>query len=297
MKIKIVSLIIIFKLLSLTTAFAQEKEPSYYLKIYGGYGLFTPGSSTFSVNSFTGVQSGSTGSYSNTNHGLGAGFNYGFGVEKTSGKFFSFGIDLNYLSGKAITSKYEVTPPASSGLSQVLYEGTASHSVLSVIPNVSFKVYQQANYYIYTRLGIIAAIKTKYQFAESYFFSSTQNQSENENYNQIYKYGLNTGLNAAAGIRFKIYGPLKGTIEVSDNFLAVSPKSSTANAYAVSGNESASYSYSTTYNKSNTGSWTSATETNNNGNATTYNTTETQPSITQHINNIILTFGIAVGIK
>src|SRR5579875_2337046 len=102
MKIRNILSIIIFNILTVTAAFSQDKEPDFYVKVYGGYGLFTPGSTTINPGSPLGIQSGTMGSYSYSNKGLGGGFNDGFGIEKPLGKIFSIGIDINQLHGKNI---------------------------------------------------------------------------------------------------------------------------------------------------------------------------------------------------
>lgn len=293
MKIRNILLIIIFNIITVAAAFSQDKEPAFYIKAYGGYGLFTPGSTQISPGSPLGIQSGSTGSYSYSNKGLGGGFNDGFGIEKPLNKIFSIGLDFNQLHGKTIYGNYETYPPSSTNINYVTYTGTESASVTSLIPNVSAKIFTKRNYYIYTRMGAIIAIKTKGQYTEGFVVAGNGTLANTEDFEETYKYGTSLGLNATVGVRFNLIGPLNGYVEISNNLLAVSPTSSTANAYIVEGSNSENITYNTTYVKANSGVISSSGSFSSN-NETVYNT---DPSFIQHINNVVINVGIAVAIK
>ncbi|HEY4326573.1 MAG TPA: hypothetical protein VGN20_21490 [Mucilaginibacter sp.] len=296
MKIRTTLLIIIFNLLIVSAAFPQDKEPSVYFKLYGGYGLFTPGSDRLYPGSILGIQSGSTGTYTNSNRGLGGGFNDGFGIEKTLGKFFTIGIDFNYLHGKTLSSNYSIVPPASFNIANINYAGKTAHSVISLIPNLSFKMMTKPNYYLYTRLGLITALKTKYQLTENYDIAGNGLLGSDEVFTQVNKYGLNFGLNTAAGIRFKLWGPIKGNVELGYNLLAVSPNSAMASTNIAEPGQGTYINEQINYVKSNTDLLNLSTTTTTQNSIKTINVVEDQPSITQHINNIVLNIGIAVSI-
>lgn len=293
MKIRNILLTTIFNILTVTVVFSQDKEPAFYVKVYGGYGLFTPGSTTINPGSPLGIQSGTTGSYSYSNKGLGAGFNDGFGIEKSLNKIFSIGIDFNQLHGKTIYGNYETYPPSSTNINYVTFEGAESASVTSLIPNVSAKIFSKRNYTIYTRLGAIITLATKDQYTEGYVIAGNGTLANTEDFEETYKYGTSLGLNATVGVRFNLIGPLHGYVEISNNLLAVSPTSSTANAYIVQGSNAENIIYNTTFVKSNSGVVSSAGSFANNT-ETIYNTS---PSFTQHINNVVVNVGLAVAVK
>lgn len=293
MKIRNIILIVIFNILTVSAAFSQDKEPAFYIKAYGGYGIFTPGSTEINPGSPLGMQSGTTGAYSYSNKGLGAGFNDGFGIEKSFGKIFTVGLDFNQLNGKTIYSNYETYPPSSTNINYVTYQGAESASVTSLVPNVSAKIFSKPNYYIYTRLGAIIALKTKVQYTEGYVIAGNGTLANTEDFTETYKYGTSLGLNAAVGIRFNLIGPLKGYVEVSNNLLSVSPTSSTANAAIIEGGNAGNITYNTSFVKGNSGvTYFGSSVFNNNE---TINNTE--PSFLQHINNVVINVGIAVAIK
>jgi hypothetical protein len=276
-----------------SAAFSQDKEPAFYIKVYGGYGLVTPGSTTINPGSPLGIQSGTTGSYSYSNKGLGGGFNDGFGIEKPLNKIFSIGLDFNQLHGKTIYGNYETYPPLSTNINYVTYAGAESASVTSLTPNVSAKIFTKRNYTIYTRLGAIITLKTKDQYTEGFVVAGNGTLANTEDFEETYKYGTSLGLNATVGVRFNLIGPLNGYVEISNNLLAVSPSSSTANAYIVEGGRAENITYNTAYVKSDSGVASSGGSVVN-GSGSVYST---DPSFIQHINNVVINVGIAVAIK
>src|ERR1700744_4150295 len=166
MKIRYIIFIIATYTLSATRGFAQEKDPSIYIKLYGGYSLLAPGSNHPEPDLELASGIGQTGSYY-TKGRLGEGLNYGFGLEKDMSSVLMVGIDFNYLDGKKATTYFNTNkgtilyassqqtsfPP----FGPLTRTSTTTHSVLSFIPNVSFKVFKQSTYFVYTKLGIIVA--------------------------------------------------------------------------------------------------------------------------------------------
>lgn len=297
MKIKNILPIILFGVLTAGTSLAQEKQPLFYFKAYAGDALLTPGSDGVRPGSVFGIENGSTGTYSYSKKGLGAGFNGGFGIEKPLGKIFSVGIDVNFLSGKTLISNYTVYPPPTGNVRSVAYTGSAAYSVTSFVPNVSANIFQKHNYTIYTRLGMIIATKITNLSTEHYDIEGNGATPLTEVLDQVNKYGVQTGLNTAIGVRFNILGPLKGIVEISDNFLTVSPKSSHQYGFISEGYD-VLIDDNITYIKSNSGvSASNSTVTGNNIGGGSITSIDTKPSFNQHINNIVVTAGLAFAIR
>jgi hypothetical protein len=189
-----------------------------------------------------------------------------------------------------------VYPPATENINYVTYAGSASYSVTTFIPNVSANIFQKHNYAIYTRLGMIIASKVKYQNTENYVIQGDGTLPITENLTQLNGYGINIGLNTGIGTRFNVWGPLKGSVEISDNLLSVSPKSAhqtgvITEAYNVYVDDHI------TYIKSNSDASTSNTASSGTGYGGTINATDTEPSFHQHINNVVITVGLAFAIQ
>jgi hypothetical protein len=297
MKIKNIFPVMLLGVLTAGTSLAQEKQPLFYLKAYAGDALLTPGSDGLRPGSVFGIENGSTGTYSYSKKGLGAGFNAGFGIEKPLGKIFSVGIDVNFLHGKTLISNYTVYPPATENISSVTYTGSAAYSVTAFIPNISANIFQKHNYTIYTRLGIIIATKITNLSTEHYDIEGDGTTPLTEVLDQVNKYGVETGLNTAVGVRFNILGPLKGIVEISDNLLSISPKSSHQYGFISEGYD-VLVDDNTAYIKSNSGVGTSnSTAVGNSIGGGSITSADTQPSFNQHINNIVVTVGFAFAIK
>jgi len=297
MKIKIILPIILLGILTASASFAQEKQPLFYFKAYAGYGLLTPGSDGPYPTSVMGVENGATGTYSYSKKGMGAGFNDGFGIEKPIGKIFSIGLDVNFLHGKALTSSYTVNPPPSENINWISYAGSTTCSITSFIPNVSANVFQKHGYSVYTRLGIIIASKINHQNTENYMIQSTGTIPITENLVHVSKYGTELGLNIGAGTRFNLWGPLKGTVEISDNLLSASPQSMHESGVITEAYRVYVDNY-VTYLKSNSGVTTSsstAVANDNGGGSVT--ASNTAPSLTLHMNSIVVSVGLAFAIR
>jgi len=297
MKIKKILPIILLGALTADASLAQEKQPLFYLKVYAGDGLLTPGADGLRPGSVFGIENGSTGTYSYSKKGLGAGFINGLGIEKPLGKTFSVGLDINFLHGKTLRSNYSVYPPPTEKINSISYTGSSSYSVTAFVPNISANIFQKHGYAIYTRLGVIIATKITNLNTERYDIEGSGTTPLTESLDQVNKYDVETGLNTAIGARFNIYGPLKGTVEISDNILSVSPKSSHQYGFISEGYD-VLIDDNITYIKSNSGVSTSnSAATGNNIGGGSITAIDTKPSFQQHINNVAVTVGVAFAIK
>ncbi|HVM86755.1 MAG TPA: hypothetical protein VMT76_01115 [Puia sp.] len=277
-KTKIILSILLLNILFANGTFAQQQSsPGFYVKVYGGYGLLTPGSYNggASYNS-----SSSTSSFSTPSNGLGGGLHFGGGIGIILNEFLNVGIDAEYLKGKDIktTSLYQASDYYSISNNKI------SHNVTSIIPNVTFKAISKPAYYIYTRIGIVLAVSTN--------ITTTYNDSSNNTSttpNTVYTYvqsgkyttKLSFGTSAAIGVQFNISGNLKGFAELVGYYLPSSPSSYTYNYnYQYTGPSPSNGSGSVTYNYVKSGDYTGSSP---------YNT----PKITNNINYIGLNLGVA----
>jgi len=188
----------------------QSGNGKFYVKIYGGYGLLTPGS-------YKPYSSG-TGSVSVSGQGLGSGLHYGGGIGYVVNDFLNIGLDADYLDGRKITT---TTGSASSP-----YVTTFTHSVFSIIPNITFKALSEPTYYIYNRLGIIMAVNTKLNQLTTDSTSNGNNLYSLGNDNTKYTVGFSAGVQAAIGVQFEIAKNIKGFGEIVGSYLPVTPSSS-----------------------------------------------------------------------
>jgi hypothetical protein len=150
MKSKKVFFSLLFILSMISAAVAQQNSNTgFYVKIYGGYGFLTPGS--FKLTSTSGS------SFSIGNTALGEGIHYGGGVGYVLNDLLNLGVDVDYLNGK----KLSISSSYAGGLGTGVSNSAITYSILSIIPNVTFKAIAQPTYLIYTRIGIMITANTK----------------------------------------------------------------------------------------------------------------------------------------
>jgi hypothetical protein len=270
---KLILLACFFSIFSSLIMAQKESEPNFYVKIFGGYGILTPGAFKLTSTSTTSFSVGST--------GLGAGLHFGGGLGYILNDFLNLGVDAEYLKGNDLT--------ASSTYSGVLGSGSSHskipYSVLSIIPNITFKALSKPGYLIYTRIGILITAQTKSSsivYDSSDLIINHPNPIVASNTNTTYTYSVNVGVQAALGLQFHITGNLRGFVELVGNYLPITPTSSTAVAvinYYNSGPTFVSTSTTTTQ--------TSYKKSGNTGN-------NEQASMAYNVNYIGLNIGIAL---
>lgn len=194
-----------------TTRTAPRKtmagESPVYIKIYGFYGLLTPGSQVGSSYS----SNGSTSSFKTNSRGLGAGPRAGVGIGAIVSDFINIGLDAEMLFGSDLKTDYtsKGSTYSSSGTTITTLQ------VLSIIPNVTFKALSRPTYYIYNRLGLVGGIVLDYKTVQNSTYAPTVGSATTGEYiNDYTKNTLSLGYQAALGIQFRISQSLRGFAEV-----------------------------------------------------------------------------------
>ncbi|MBC3788317.1 hypothetical protein [Spirosoma utsteinense] len=193
------------------TAPRQPKatESPVYIKLYGLYGLLTPGVQI----SHSELQSpdGTVFIFKTANKGIGAGPRAGAGLGFIVSDFINLGIDADVLFGTAL----EVDDNYGSDSYTYTNSTTTTLKVLSIIPNITFKALSRPAYYIYNRLGLVGGIVLDYKIINNglglYDFGLTATDMATTNYT---KNTLALGYQAALGIQFRLSQRLRGFAEV-----------------------------------------------------------------------------------
>ncbi len=188
---------------SCSISFGQKK--TYFAKVYGAYGLFTPGS--FKPVSYSSVNSQTYFKVPKT--GLGGGVRVGAGLGMVLNDFLNLGIDGEYHIGNKISSDGNYSGTGYTYTSNTSLE----YTILSIIPNITFKAISQPKYYIYTRLGPLIGIPLKMDglFTSHYEYSGTVTDSYTKT-----EYELKTSLGylAAFGVQVRISDAIRGFGEI-----------------------------------------------------------------------------------
>jgi hypothetical protein len=164
-------------------------------------------------------------------------------------KAINVGIDVEYLDGTNLTSTTttqlndsilinqppNTTKPNASATTTASGNYLLSHTILSVIPSITFKAITTEKYYIYTRVGIIIGIPLKIDVTDTshslYVTSLPATTPTGYNYsteissNATYSYKSNPGIGyqAALGIAFLLSNNLRFYGEVVSNSLTIHP--------------------------------------------------------------------------
>ncbi|MEP6596119.1 MAG: hypothetical protein ABJA71_09225 [Ginsengibacter sp.] len=208
---------------------SKNKSPSkMYMKLYGGYGIFTPGS--FKINTVYFLHD--TAVRTQTKKGLGSGLRYGGGIGVVMNDFLNIGIDAEYHKGsweeKALNARID-------DLNYNIKTSKINYTTISLTPHVIFKALAKPKYFIYNKLGILLTLP--FTLGTSLQSTSANNQIlENdlnaftENLNSTtseeYKISLGVGLNVALGVNLRLSEKLRIFSEVFGNYSALSPRSS-----------------------------------------------------------------------
>ncbi|GAB3318835.1 hypothetical protein GCM10027299_10860 [Larkinella ripae] len=197
----------------------KATESPVYIKVYGFYGLITPGAQFRTSSSLN--MAGAATSYKVNTRGLGAGPRAGAGVGVIVSDFINLGIDADVLIGEKLTNDNVYVG------SNYTYTSTSSvqFKVLSVIPNITFKALSRPSFYIYNRLGLVGGFVLDYATtSNSLNTPNTGNKTIYENRDEYQKNTLAVGYQAALGIQFRISQRLRGFAEVVGYNQSFQPK-------------------------------------------------------------------------
>jgi hypothetical protein len=199
-----------------------------YVKLYGGYGIFTPGS--FRVNTVYFLHD--TAVKVQMKKGLGNGARYGGGLGFVMNDFLNFGIDAEYHKG---SWEEDVLNARVDNSNYNIKTSKIDYKTFSITPYVVFKALAKPKYFLYNKLGVLWTLP---------FTLTTTLQSNNasqlilendlntfvENVSSTttekFKISSGVGLNVALGINHKVNERLRVFGEVFGNYSALSPKNS-----------------------------------------------------------------------
>ncbi|GAA4395312.1 hypothetical protein GCM10023187_02050 [Nibrella viscosa] len=168
----------------------QVATSPVYVKLYGLYGLLTPGSLLIT-----------------DTKGLGAGVRAGAGVGFIANDFINVGLDADLLFGDNL--KKETV--AATGITTK----TTDFKIVSVTPNITFKALAHPAYYIYNRLGIMVGKVLTYQTTEEIRYASTGASVTTRVLETDFgDNSLVLGYQAALGVQFRLSEALRGFVEV-----------------------------------------------------------------------------------
>ena len=224
----------------------EVQEFKFYARVFGSYGFFTGGSFKAPASTSTVSQNGTSSyGFNAQKNGMGAGVRFGAGFGIIVSKAINIGIDVEYLSGTKLTSTSSTqlndsilinsATPNASATTTASDNYQLSHTILSIIPSITFKAITTENYYIYTRVGIIIGIPLKIDVTDTshslYITSLPAVTPPGYNYsteiasNSAYNYKSNPGIGyqAALGIAFKISSNMRFYGEVVSNSLTLHP--------------------------------------------------------------------------
>lgn len=214
--------ILVNSILVHSTRAQEQSGTSFYVKLYGGYGLLTPGS--YNGGPVYSSEGGLSSRFNTPSNAFGGGLHFGGGFGIILNDFLNIGVDAEYLKGRDINtvSLFTNSPFWAQSTNRI------SHTVTSIIPNITFKAISKPTYYIYTRVGLLLAINTNISTVKR---DSSRNAMSYTVTNTTGKYnsGLSIGSTSAIGVQFNITENLKGFGEIVGFYLPWSPKSSTEN--------------------------------------------------------------------
>jgi hypothetical protein len=259
----------------------EVSSSTFYVKVFGGYGLIQPGSYKL-VSADNNASGNVTGNTSLSGQGLGSGVRFGGGIGVIASDFLNIGADVEYLSGTTLNSHSNYT--STTGYNAFI-NTSISYTSLSIIPHVIFKALSKPDYLIYNKLGILLNLPMELKKTQ---YDSSFNTSVNSTYTSrtegTYKTGLTVGLNVALGVQVRLTDKLRAYGEIFGNYLVLSPTSYDETSSVVNNGTPTNYDTHVTYIKSGQTSYTQ------NGNSTTYSTSVS--GNTFNMNSIGINIGV-----
>jgi hypothetical protein len=243
----------------------RQSISKFTIKVYGGFGLFSPGSYRIQSTNDVFYPYGNYGYTDTVVHsqgkkGIGGGWRLGGGLGYVINDYLNIGIDFEYQGGVRLSNALN------SLVSIVDYDSTEDkmhYKVLSLTPYITFKALAKPNYFIYNKLGIVLTFPfTLYTSGNSTFsygsnwppapptYPDTTSASYNVqsgSYEGKYSISMGIGFNAAFGINIRMNNRWRIFAELFGNFSALKPTKSVVTNM----NGSRFFRYTPTYDNSN----------------------------------------------
>lgn len=203
--------------------YSQKTLSPIYVKMYGAYGVISPGSFNGESSKFTSRID--TGVFNVSRKGIGQGLRIGGGIGVVVSDYINIGTDVEYHSGSTLHSAASYTQNDVSISSST----TMDYDMLSIIPNVTFKAVTQPTYYVYCRVGLVIAIpgdiKEVYDYeAVKILSGSIPNRTVSRttiHTEAVYALKAGLGYVASLGLQFSISRHLRAFVEVNGYRLAL----------------------------------------------------------------------------
>jgi hypothetical protein len=217
-----------------TDGTASGGDSKVYIKIYGSYGLPTSGSyRAVDINAgfpilYGGVSvaraSGNL-HYQTIERGLGQGVRVGGGVGLVISDFINLGIDADYYrSGNINILSYTTSANAE------IISSNMEASMITILPNVTFKALSKPSFYVYMRLGIGLGIPDVKQD-----YVNTLNGAVITSQNYAFKGGLALGYLVSLGVQKRLTPQLRAFAEAQFINFSYSPKQRNTTAWLAGG--------------------------------------------------------------
>ncbi|MEO6000935.1 MAG: hypothetical protein ABIN89_29080, partial [Chitinophagaceae bacterium] len=221
----------------------NSSDKRFFIKAYGGYGIFTPGSyrlQTSTTNTYTvnNISRDST-IFSLGKKGLGKGLRLGGGVGYIINNLLTIGVDFESLESNQLNAN--ISRESSNNTFRSNAITSFSHkNVMTIIPHVIFKARSSSNYFLYTKLGVLISFPFDMDYSyiqessdSTAYSSTTTTQTTTDTYTNTskqstvatYKVPTSFGLNVALGAQFTIKGNLRGFVEAFANYTVLAPSS------------------------------------------------------------------------
>jgi hypothetical protein len=197
-------------------------DSKLFIKIYGSYGLSTSGSyRAFDLNNgfpilYGGVNVAPAGSnlrYQTISRGLGQGLRLGGGVGLVISDFINLGIDADYYT----SGKINILSYSEDG--DDLQSSDIEATMITILPNITFKALSKPSFYVYMRLGIGLGIpNVKQDLVETLDGALTSSQ------NFAFKGGLAYGYLVSLGVQKRLSSQLRAFAEAQLINFSYSPR-------------------------------------------------------------------------
>jgi len=200
-------------------------DSKLYIKIYGSYGLSTQGSyRAFDINSigfpilYGGISVAPVGNnlrYQSLSQGLGQGFRVGGGLGLVISDFINLGIDADYYR----SGQVNVLSFSTIGGGKVINSSDMEASMITILPNITFKALSKPSFFVYMRLGIGLGIPDVKQD-----FVNTLNGKLSSSQNFAFKGGMAYGYLVSLGVQKRLSSQLRAFAEAQLINFSYSPR-------------------------------------------------------------------------